>query len=102
MEEFTHISGISSRATRSAEIRTLSDAETRVYEYFMEVLGNSRVPRSVVLSQIAGKLGLSYWEARKSKDSLVKKGFLEQWTTTHRDPEGSGGFRRTTYYRMRF
>ena len=49
--------------------------------------------------KIARRLRISYKAALVAKQALVKKGFLEQWTTTFRDEHGF--FRRATYYRVR-
>jgi predicted DNA-binding transcriptional regulator len=74
-----------------------------VYQCFVERLGNIRVPKIVKLSKVAWQLGISYKAARIAKNTLVKKGFLEQWTTTFKDCEkGHGYFRRATYYRIKF
>jgi predicted transcriptional regulator len=103
MQGFTPLAGVSSMATRSVELRRLTDKQTRVYQAFFEELGNIRVPKIVELTKISRKLGISYKAARIAKNTLVKKGFLEQWTTTFRDPEkGNGFFRKATYYRIKF
>jgi hypothetical protein len=101
MQGFIPLGEVSSMATRSVLLRQLTDAETRVYQCFMEKLGNIRVPQKVELQVIANKLGINYNYARKYKNSLVKKGFIEQWTTTFRDPKDRG-FRKATYYRIKF
>ncbi len=103
MEGFIPLGAVSSAATRSVLLRQLTDTETRVYQCFMERLGNIRVPKVVELQSVANQVGINYNKARKCKNSLVKKGFLEQWTTTFRDPEkGHGFFRKATYYRIKF
>ena len=90
-------------ATRSVEMRRLTDKQARVYQCFMEELGNIRVPKMVKLQAIANRLKISYKAARTAKDALVKKGFLEQWTNTFKDPEkGFGYFQKATYYRVKF
>ena len=101
MQGFIPLGEVSSMTTRSVLLRQLTDAETRVYQCFMEKLGNIRVPQKVELQVIANKLGINYNYARKYKNLLVKKGFIEQWTTTFRDPKGRG-FRKATYYRIKF
>ena len=101
MEGFIPLAAVSSAATRSVLLRQLTDAETRVYQCFLEKLGNIRVPEKIELQVIANQLGINYNYARKYKNSLVKKGFIEQWTTTFRDPKGRG-FRKATYYRIKF
>ena len=101
MEGFIPLGAVSSAAKRSVQLRELSTAELRVYQCFMEKLGNIRVPKKVELQVVANKLGINYNYARKYKNSLVKKGFIEQWTTTFKDPKGHG-FRKATYYRIRF
>jgi predicted DNA-binding transcriptional regulator len=103
MEGFTRLSEVSSGATRSVELRRLTDRQTRVYQAFVEEIGNIRVPKIVELQKIALKLGISYKGARIAKNILVKKGFLQQWTTTFRDPKkGPGFFKKATYYRVKF
>jgi predicted DNA-binding transcriptional regulator len=103
MEGFTRLADASSMATRSVELRRLTDRQTRVYQAFIEELGNIRVPKMVELVKIANRLGISYKAARCAKNALVKKGFLQQWTTTFKDPEkGRGFFRKATYYRVKF
>lgn len=101
MQGFIPLGEVSSMATRSVRLRELTDGETRVYQYFMEKLGNIRVPKMVELQVVANKLGINYNYARKYKNSLVEKGFLEQWTTTFKNPKGNG-FRKATYYRIKF
>jgi hypothetical protein len=71
-----------------------------VYQVFLEELGNLRIPKIVELMTIARRLRISYKAALVAKQALVKKGLLEQWTTTFRDEHGF--FRRATYYRLRF
>ena len=84
-------------------MRCLTDKQTRVYRCFMEELGSIRVPKRIKLMNIANRLEISYKAARCAKNTLVKKGFLEQWTTTFKDfQKGPGFFRRTTYYRIKF
>jgi predicted DNA-binding transcriptional regulator len=100
MEGFTPLAEVSSAATRSVELRRLTDRQTRVYQAFVEEIGNLRVPKIVELIQIANKLKISYKAARCAKNTLVKKGFLQQWTTTFRDEHGL--FRKCTYYRIKF
>ncbi len=103
MQGFTRLAEVSSVATRSVELRRLTDRQTRVYQAFFEEIGNIRVPKIVELQKIAWKLKISYKAARCAKNTLVKKGFLQQWTTTFRDPKkGNGFFRRATYYRIKF
>ena len=103
MQGFTRLAEVSSVATRSVELRRLTDRQTRVYQAFLEELGNIRVPKLVELTKIANQLGISYKAARCAKNTLVKKGFLQQWTTTFKDPEkGHGFFRKATYYRIKF
>ena len=103
MQGFIPLGEVSSIATRSVELRRLTDRQTRVYQAFVEEIGNIRVPKIVELQTIAWKLKISYKAARCAKNTLVKKGFLEQWTTTFRDPKkGNGFFRRATYYRIKF
>jgi hypothetical protein len=103
MQGFIPLGEVSSMATRSVQLRKLTDAETRVYQCFLEKLGNIRVPQMIQLQVVANKLGINYNKARKCKNSLVKKGFLEQWTATFKDPEkGYGFFRKATYYRVKF
>jgi predicted DNA-binding transcriptional regulator len=103
MQGFTPLGEVSSMATRSVELRRLTDRQTRVYQAFVEEIGNIRVPKIVELQKIAWKLKISYKAARCAKNTLVKKGFLEQWTTTFRDPKkGNGFFRKATYYRIKF
>jgi predicted DNA-binding transcriptional regulator len=103
MQGFTRLAEVSSVATRSVELRRLTDRQTRVYQAFVEEIGNVRVPKIVELQKIAWKLRISYKAVRCAKNTLVKKGFLQQWTTTFRDPEkGNGFFRRATYYRVKF
>jgi predicted DNA-binding transcriptional regulator len=103
MQGFTPLAEVSSAATRSVALRKLTDRQTRVYQAFMEELGNIRVPKIIELKKIAWRLRISYKAARCAKNALVKKGFLEQWTTTFRDPEkGNGFFRKATYYRIKF
>ena len=103
MQGFTRLAEVSSVATRSVELRRLTDRQTRVYQAFVEEIGNIRVPKIIELQKIAWKLKISYKAARYAKNTLVKKGFLEQWTTTFRDPKkGNGFFRRATYYRIKF
>ena len=100
MEGFTRLAEVSSIATRSVELRRLTDRQTRVYQAFVEDIGNLRVPKLVELTKIARQLGISYKMARTAKDTLVKKGFLQQWTTTFRDEDNL--FRKATYYRIKF
>jgi predicted DNA-binding transcriptional regulator len=103
MPEFTRLADVSSRSTRSVELRRLTDRQTRVYQAFVEEIGNIRVPKIIELVKIANRLGISYKAARCAKNALVKKGFLQQWTTTFKDPEkGRGFFRKATYYRIKF
>ena len=103
MEGFIPLGGVSSAATRSVLLRQLTDRQTRVYQAFVEEIGNIRVPKMVELVKITNRLGITYKAARCAKNSLVKKGFLEQWTTTFKDPEkGHGFFRKATYYRIKF
>lgn len=103
MEGFIRLGDLSSVATRSVELRRLTDRQTRVYQAFLEELGNVRVPKLVELIKIANRLKISYKAARVAKDALVKKGFLQQWTTTFKDPQrGHGFFRKATYYRIKF
>ena len=103
MQGFTRLAEVSSVATRSVELRRLTDRQTRVYQAFFEEIGNIRVPKIVELQKIAWKVKISYKAARCAKNTLVKKGFLQQWTTTFRDPKkGNGFFRRATYYRIKF
>ena len=103
MQGFIPLGEVSSVATRSVELRRLTDRQTRVYQAFLEELGNIRVPKLVELMKIANQLGISYKAARCAKNALVKKGFLQQWTTTFKDPEkGRGFFRKATYYRVKF
>ena len=90
-------------ATRSVELRRLTDRQTRVYQAFVEEVGNIRVPKMVELQTIANRLGITYKAARIAKNALVKKGFLEYWTTTFKDSKkGSGFFQKATYYRIKF
>ena len=76
MEGFTRLAEVSSMATRSVELRRLTDRQTRVYQAFVEELGNIRVPKIIELQKIALTLGISYKAARCAKNALVKKGFL--------------------------
>jgi predicted DNA-binding transcriptional regulator len=100
MEGFIPLAEVASAATRSVELRRLTDRQTRVYQAFVEEIGNIRVPKIVELLQVANKLKISYKAARCAKNTLVKKGFLKQWTTTFRDKDGL--FRKSTYYRIEF
>jgi hypothetical protein len=100
MEGFIPLGEVSSIATRSVELRRLTDKQTRVYQCFLEEVGNIRVPKLVELMKIANRLRISYKSARLAKDALIKKGFLKQWTTTFRDKDGF--FRKATYYRVNF
>ena len=103
MEGFIPLGEVSSAATRSVELRRLTDRQTRVYQAFVEEVGNIRVPKIVELQKIALKLGMSYKGVRIAKNILVKKGFMQQWTTTFRDPKkGPGFFQKATYYRIKF
>jgi hypothetical protein len=103
MQGFTRLGDISSAATRSVEMRELSEFETQVYQYFLEKLGNGRVPQCIELLRVARYVGVNYNKARRCKNALVKKGLLEQWTNTFRDPnKGPGYFRKATYYRIKF
>lgn len=103
MEGFIPLGEVSSAATRSVLLRRLTDRQTRVYQAFVEEIGNIRVPKIVELQKIALKLGMSYKGVRIAKNLLVKKGFLQQWTTTFKDPKkGPGFFKKATYYRIKF
>ncbi len=103
MPEFTRLADVSSRATRSVELRRLTDRQTRVYQAFVEEIGNIRVPKIIELQVIANRLGMTYKAVRIAKNTLAKKGFLEYWTTTFKDPKkGHGFFRKATYYRIKF
>ena len=103
MEGFIPLREVSSAAMRSVELRRLTDRQTRVYQAFVEEIGNIRVPKVVELQKIALKLGMSYKGVRIAKNLLVKKGFLQQWTTTFKDPKkGPGFFQKATYYRIKF
>ena len=102
MQGFTRLGELSSMATRSVEMRRLTDRQTHVYQCFIEKLGNGRVPQEIELVSIANRLGVTYKAARVARDALVKKGFLEFWTATHRDKKKGFGFRKTTYYRLKF
>ncbi len=103
MEGFIPLREVSSVAMRSVELRRLTDRQTRVYQAFVEEIGNIRVPKVVELQKIALKLGMSYKGVRIAKNLLVKKGFLQQWTTTFKDPKkGPGFFKKATYYRIKF
>ena len=103
MEGFTRLANVSSMATRSIEMRRLTERQMHIFQCFMEELGNIRVPKIIELQTIANRLGVSYKAVRIAKNALVKKGLLEHWTTTFRDPKkGSGFFRKATYYRIKF
>ena len=67
MQGFTRLAEVSSVATRSVELRRLTDRQTRVYQAFLEELGNIRVPKLVELTKIANQLGISYEAARCAK-----------------------------------
>jgi hypothetical protein len=100
MQGFTPLAEVSSNATRSVELRRLTDRQTRVLQCFMEEVGNVKVPKLVEMQKMAWRLRMSYKAIRNAKNALVKKGFLEQWTTTFRDKDGL--FRKATYYRIKF
>ena len=103
MEGFTRLADASSMATRSIEMRRLTERQMRVFQCFMEELGNIRVPKVVELQKIANRLGVSYKAVRIARNALVKKGLLEHWTTTFGDKKkGIGFFKKATYYRIKF
>ncbi len=101
---FQPIGEISSHATRAVAIRTLTNHEQRLYDYLQKRLWSSkRIPRALNMHQIAFTLDLSYWNVRKAKNGLKKKGLIETWTTTHQNPSrGRGSFTSTSYYRVKF
>ncbi|HVO28850.1 MAG TPA: hypothetical protein VMT81_02625 [Candidatus Paceibacterota bacterium] len=103
MQGFIPLGEISSAATRSVELRRLTDRQTRVYQYLLEKLGNQRVPQKLEMQAVANRLRMSYKAVRVAKIALEKKGFIKTWTTTFKDPKkGMGFFQKATYYRIQF
>jgi hypothetical protein len=102
MQGFIPLGEISSAATRSVELRRLTDRQTRVYQYLVEKLGNGQVPKQLEIQPAANYLRMSYKAVRIAKIALEKKGFIKTWTTTFRDPKTGHGFQKATYYRIQF
>jgi hypothetical protein len=84
-------------------LSSLPPTEARIYQFLVQKLGNSRVPKDVPLIVIGKALDLSYMKAWRGLDALCKKGLIDKITTTHGEGPGdtsSGHFRKTTYLRL--
>ena len=98
---FQQCGTISSHATREVAIRTLTDEERKLYEYLKKRLPTDRIPRVVKITDMAYCIRSTYWKTLNAKNGLKRKGLIEAWTVTHRNPSrGSRYFTRTSYYRL--
>jgi hypothetical protein len=89
---------------KRASLASLPHREATLYQFLVQKLGNSRVPRSVPLIAISKAVGLSYMQTWRSIDRLITLGFLEKFSEIHGEAKGdrsSGHFKRTVYYRLK-
>ena len=100
---FQPVGEIFGKASREVAARTLTDEEYRLFEYLKKRLPlKDRVPRSLTINEIAYNLHSTYWKVLNAKNGLKKKGLIEAWTVTFRDPKkGQGFFTKKTYYRIK-
>jgi hypothetical protein len=101
--EFQPLKGTSTPITRELALRTLSDQEYMLFEYLKKRIPvKDRVPRVLKINDMAYNLHSTYWKVLNAKNGLKKKGLIEAWTVTFRDPaKGQGFFTKKTYYRIK-